>query len=78
MDVDKPHQLEILREDLVRQQRKSAAKEKRASKNSCQTKRHVNRKLLKNRLQKISGTKKVEASVAAETIMKSKTSQRKK
>ena len=29
MDVDKPHQLEMLREDLVKQQRKSAAAAKR-------------------------------------------------
>ena len=32
MDVDKPHQLELLREDLAKQQRKSAAKAKSAAK----------------------------------------------
>jgi GTP:adenosylcobinamide-phosphate guanylyltransferase len=32
MDVDKPHQLELMREDLVRQQRKAAAAERRAVK----------------------------------------------
>jgi molybdopterin-guanine dinucleotide biosynthesis protein A len=31
MDVDKPHQLEIMREDLKRQKRKSASAEKRSS-----------------------------------------------
>jgi GTP:adenosylcobinamide-phosphate guanylyltransferase len=31
MDVDKPHQLEMMREDLAKQQRKSAAKAKRAA-----------------------------------------------
>jgi GTP:adenosylcobinamide-phosphate guanylyltransferase len=36
MDVDKPHQLEIMREDLVRQQRKSAAKAKAAAKKVAQ------------------------------------------
>jgi len=38
MDVDKPHQLEIMREDLVKQQRKSAAKEKAAAKKTTQPK----------------------------------------
>ena len=32
MDVDKPHQLEIMREDLARQKKKSAAAEKRLNK----------------------------------------------
>ena len=32
MDVDKPHQLEIIREDLARQKKKSAAAEKRLNK----------------------------------------------
>jgi hypothetical protein len=32
MDVDKPHQLEMLRADLEKQQRRAAAKEKRAAK----------------------------------------------
>ncbi|HSK87219.1 MAG TPA: nucleotidyltransferase family protein [Anaerolineales bacterium] len=32
MDVDKPHQLELLREDLEKEQRKSAARAKRAAK----------------------------------------------
>ena len=35
MDVDKPHQLEIMREDLAKQQRKSAAKTKAAAKKSA-------------------------------------------
>jgi molybdopterin-guanine dinucleotide biosynthesis protein A len=38
MDVDKPHQLEIMREDLVKQQRKSLAKAKVAAKNTAQPK----------------------------------------
>lgn len=32
MDVDKPHQLELLREDLARQERKTLARQKRAAK----------------------------------------------
>ena len=35
MDVDKPHQLEIMREDLAKQQRKSAAKAKAAAKKTA-------------------------------------------
>lgn len=31
MDVDKPHQLELMREDMVRQQRKTATAERRAA-----------------------------------------------
>jgi len=38
MDVDKPHQLEIMREDLTKQQRKSAAKAKAAAKKTAQPK----------------------------------------
>jgi len=38
MDVDKPHQLEIMREDLVKQQRKSAAKANAAAKKTTQPK----------------------------------------
>ncbi len=38
MDVDKPHQLEIMREDLVTQQRKSLAKAKVAAKKTTQPK----------------------------------------
>lgn len=38
MDVDKPHQLELLREDLAKQQRKSVAKVKTAAKKSAKSK----------------------------------------
>jgi hypothetical protein len=34
MDVDKPHQLELLREDLAKQQRKSMARKKAAAKSA--------------------------------------------
>jgi hypothetical protein len=36
MDVDKPHQLELLREDLAKQQRKSEAKAKAAARRAGQ------------------------------------------
>jgi GTP:adenosylcobinamide-phosphate guanylyltransferase len=36
MDVDKPHQLELLREDLAKQQRKSEAKAKAAARRASQ------------------------------------------
>ena len=38
MDVDKPHQLEIMREDLARQKKKSAAAEKKAQKKAVKEK----------------------------------------
>lgn len=38
MDVDKPHQLELMREDLARQQRKSEAKEKAAARRASTVK----------------------------------------
>jgi len=38
MDVDKPHQLELLREDLAKQQRKMEAKAKAAARRSSETK----------------------------------------
>ena len=38
MDVDKPHQLEIMREDLARQKKKAAAAEKRAQKKAVKEK----------------------------------------
>lgn len=38
MDVDKPHQLEILREDLEKQQKKAAAAKKRAASKSAKSK----------------------------------------
>jgi hypothetical protein len=42
MDIDKPHQLELLRADLEKQQRRAAAKAKRAAKaETCQKNRDV-------------------------------------
>jgi hypothetical protein len=38
MDVDKPHQLELMREDLANQQRKSDAREKAAARRASATK----------------------------------------
>jgi GTP:adenosylcobinamide-phosphate guanylyltransferase len=38
MDIDKPHQLELLREDLAKQQRKMEAKAKAAARRSSETK----------------------------------------
>jgi GTP:adenosylcobinamide-phosphate guanylyltransferase len=38
MDVDKPHQLELMREDLAKQQRKSTAKAKAAAKQAVHAK----------------------------------------
>jgi len=65
MDVDKPHQLEMLREDLVKQQRKAAAKVKNTAKrNAPKTKKPASKGS--------SGAKKAAAFAAATTIMKSK------
>ena len=38
MDIDKPHQLELLRNDLAAQQRKSMAREKAAARRAKTTK----------------------------------------
>ena len=72
MDVDKPHQLEMLREDLVKQQRKSVIKAKRSAKPTVKPK---SSKLKTERPapKGSSGAKKVAAFVAAETtLIKSK------
>ena len=64
MDVDKPHQLEMLREDLVKQERKTAAKAKRADRDVTKTEKPASKSP--------SGAKKVAAFAAARTLVKSK------
>jgi GTP:adenosylcobinamide-phosphate guanylyltransferase len=49
MDVDKPHQLELLREDLAKQQRKMEAKAKAASRREAKPARSGNTKPLKKK-----------------------------
>jgi GTP:adenosylcobinamide-phosphate guanylyltransferase len=73
MDVDKPHQLEMLREDLAKQERKLVAKAKRSAKPAVKAK-GTKAKTTKPASQKSSsGAKKVAAFVAAETTsMRSK------
>jgi hypothetical protein len=67
MDVDKPHQLEMLREDLVKQQRKSAAK----ARSSIKVKSPKS-KSEKPAAKRSSGAKKVAAFAAARTLAKPK------
>ena len=67
MDVDKPHQLEMLRADLVKQQRKSARKNTMAVKSSR-----------KPASKRPSGVKKVAAFAAARTLAKPKAKPKKR
>jgi len=71
MDVDKPHQLEMLREDLVKQQRKSAAKARSATKTTAKTK-STKLKTEKPAAKSSSGAKKVATFAAAQTLMNAK------
>jgi GTP:adenosylcobinamide-phosphate guanylyltransferase len=71
MDVDKPHQLELLREDMVKQQRKDVVRERRsASSNGA--------KKAKPASARSNGAKKAETLTAAKTISKPKATSRKK
>jgi molybdopterin-guanine dinucleotide biosynthesis protein A len=67
MDVDKPHQLEMLREDLVKQQRKSAAKARSATK--AKSPKSKSEKPAEKRSD---GAKKVASFAAARTLAKPK------
>lgn len=71
MDVDKPHQLEMLREDLVKQERKSAAKARSATKTTAKAKSPKS-KTEKPAAKSSSGAKKVAAFAAAQTLVKVK------
>ena len=71
MDVDKPHQLELMREDMAKQQRKEVVKAKRAA----NTKKA---KTEKSATKRSSGAKKVAALTAAGTLTKPKATPRKK
>ena len=63
MDVDKPHQLELLREDLAKQQRKSVARAKSAAKKTA--KQTANPKTAAKPVKKgSSGTKRTSAPAA--------------
>jgi len=68
MDVDKPNQLEMLREDLVKQQRKSVAEARRQANPKSKTKstKSITEKPAS------SGTKKVAALAAARKLVKPK------
>jgi hypothetical protein len=71
MDVDKPHQLELLREDMAKQQRREIIKTRRtASSNGS--------KGAKPAPKGASGAKKVAALTAARTLTKSKATPKKK
>jgi len=71
MDVDKPHQLELMREDLVKQQRKDVVKARRAADvDKAKSEKPVSRRS--------SGVKKVAAVTAARTLTKPKATSRKK
>jgi GTP:adenosylcobinamide-phosphate guanylyltransferase len=71
MDVDKPHQLEMLREDLVKQQRKSVAAARRQASNAKT--QSDESKVEKPASKKSSGAKKVAAFAADRTLVKAKT-----
>lgn len=77
MDVDKPHQLEMLREDLVKQQRKSVAEAKRLANPKAKTK-NAESKTEKPASKGSSGVKKVAAFAAARTLIKPKAKPKKK
>jgi GTP:adenosylcobinamide-phosphate guanylyltransferase len=71
MDVDKPHQLELLREDMVKQQRKDVVKARRtASSNGAKKAKPVSTRS--------NGAKKAETLTAAKTIAKPKAVSKKK
>jgi GTP:adenosylcobinamide-phosphate guanylyltransferase len=57
MDIDKPHQLELLRADLAGQQRKSAAKAKTSLKKSTKPKVAANSKKKPRTIEKVSAAK---------------------
>jgi len=67
MDVDKPHQLELLRKDLAKQQKKATAKASPKKKPK-----------VKSTAKPSSGAKKVAAFAAARTLTKSKAKSKKK
>jgi len=71
MDVDKPHQLEMLREDLVKQQRKSVAAAKRQANPKDKTQSDES-KAEKPASKSSSGAKKVAPLDAARTLIKPK------
>jgi GTP:adenosylcobinamide-phosphate guanylyltransferase len=68
MDVDKPHQLELLREDLEKQQRKSAAKARSAAKKT--TKKPAKSKPVTKAVKKGSGGAKKASTLTARTKLK--------
>jgi GTP:adenosylcobinamide-phosphate guanylyltransferase len=77
MDVDKPHQLEMLREDLVKQQRKSVAAAKRQANSKAKTQSDES-KAEKPASKRSDGAKKVAAFAAARTLVKPKAKPKKK
>jgi molybdopterin-guanine dinucleotide biosynthesis protein A len=72
MDIDKPHQLELLREDMVKQQRRDVVKAKRTASgdNGAKSANPASRKS--------GGAKKVAALTAARTLTKPKATSKKK
>jgi len=77
MDVDKPHQLEMLREDLVKQQRKSVAAAKRQANPNAKAQSDES-KAEKPASKRSNGAKKVAAFAAARTLVKPKAKPKKK
>ena len=71
MDVDKPHQLEMMREDMVKQQRRDDAKVRRAANND-------GAKSAKSASKRSNGPKKVAELTAAKTLTKPKAAPKKK
>ena len=71
MDVDKPHQLELMREDLAKQQRREVARAKRAAKSA-------EPKPEKSASKSSDGAKKVAALAAARKLTKPKAAPKRK
>ena len=71
MDVDKPHQLELMREDLAKQQRKESLRVKRAAKSA-------EPKAEKRAAKSSDGVKKVAALAAARKLTKPKAAPKRK
>jgi GTP:adenosylcobinamide-phosphate guanylyltransferase len=70
MDVDKPHQLELLREDLAKQQRKAAPRARSAVKKTTTTRKPAKSKPVAKTVKKASSTTKKSSPTAARTRLK--------
>lgn len=70
MDVDKPHQLELLREDLAKQQRKAAPRARSAVKKTTAARKPAKSKPVAKTVKKASSTTKKSSPTTARTRLK--------